>query len=160
VVLEAESREGFDTLLAGFVERFNPADSVEFGFIEEMLSALWRQRRAWAIETKLMDDAIAAGHSESGGQRAQIASAFAELAAQPQLGLLHRYESRLHRVFQRAFHNLVLLRAEDQVQPGPPSEPGAAPAQLSECQTNLVPESDTLSGSPEVSLHDKIPNPV
>jgi hypothetical protein len=131
VVLETESREGFDSLLAGFIERFNPADSVEFGFLEEMLSALWRQRRAWAIETRLMDDAVAAQLPESGGQRARIASAFAALASQPQLGLLHRYESRLHRVFQRAFHNLLLLRA------------GADPAQLSECKTNLVPKSDT-----------------
>jgi hypothetical protein len=129
VVLEAESREGFDTLLAGFLERFNPADSVEFGFVEEMLSALWRQRRAWAIETRLMDDAIAAQLPESGGQRARIASAFAALAAQPQLGLLHRYESRLHRVFQRSLHNLLILRAEN--------------SPTSNCQTNLIPKSDS-----------------
>jgi hypothetical protein len=75
VVLEAESREGFDTLAAGFLERFNPANDVEIGFVEEMLSALWRQRRAWAIETRLMDDAVAAQPAESGGQRASIAAA-------------------------------------------------------------------------------------
>jgi hypothetical protein len=139
VVLEAESREGFDSLVAGFMERFNPADSVEFGFVEEMLSALWRQRRAWAIETRLMDDAVAAQPSESGGQRASIAAAFAALAAQPQLSLLHRYESRLHRVFQRALHNLLLLQAKT-----PP---------IQNCQTNLVPKSDTSETETDSPAH-------
>jgi hypothetical protein len=37
-------------------------------------------------------------------------AAFAELAAQPQLGLLHRYESRLHLMYQRALHSMLLLR--------------------------------------------------
>jgi hypothetical protein len=33
------------------------------------------------------------------------------LAGQPHLGLIHRYETRLHRMFQRALQNLFLLRA-------------------------------------------------
>lgn len=40
----------------------------------------------------------------------RLAGAFAELASTPQLGLLHRYETRLHVMYQRAFHNLLLMR--------------------------------------------------
>jgi hypothetical protein len=58
VVLENESREGFDSLFSEFVARFAPADGVELGMVEEMFSAFWRQRRAWAIETRTMDNAI------------------------------------------------------------------------------------------------------
>ena len=37
-------------------------------------------------------------------------AAFGELAAQPKLALLHRYEARLHLMYQRALRNLLLLR--------------------------------------------------
>lgn len=32
-------------------------------------------------------------------------------AVHPQLELMHRYETRLHRIFQRALSNLVRMRA-------------------------------------------------
>jgi hypothetical protein len=41
----------------------------------------------------------------------RIANAFAELAAKPSLGLMHRYQTRLHLNYQRALHNMLLLRA-------------------------------------------------
>jgi hypothetical protein len=43
------------------------------------------------------------------GEAARIADAFAELAASPELNLLHRYKTRLHRIYQRALYNLALL---------------------------------------------------
>ena len=87
-----------------------PADGVELGLVEEMLSAFWRQRRAWAIETRIMDTAISrepADHDEL----TRLADAFTAVAAQPQLELMHRYETRLHRIFQRALSNLIRMRA-------------------------------------------------
>ncbi len=110
VVLKNESRDGFDSLLAEFVARFNPADGVELGMIEEMLSAFWRQRRAWAIETRMMDGAIASEPSAP-DELDRLAAAFNAVAAQPQLALMHRYEARLHRMFQRALSNLAQMRA-------------------------------------------------
>lgn len=108
VVLENESRQGFEALVAEHVARFAPADGVDLGFIEEMAAAWWRIRRAWTIETRLVDEALAGQPQSEEGAR--IAAAFAHLAASPQFGLLHRYESRLHRAYQRALHNLLLLR--------------------------------------------------
>jgi hypothetical protein len=38
---------------------FQPANEVEVGMIEEMCAAYWRRRRAWSIETALLEKQIA-----------------------------------------------------------------------------------------------------
>jgi hypothetical protein len=58
VVLDNESNECFDDLVTQHIQRFAPADGVEYAMIEEMVAANWRMRRAWAIENCLMDKAI------------------------------------------------------------------------------------------------------
>jgi hypothetical protein len=107
VVLENESGPCFDDLVTQHTERFAPTDGVEFGMIEEMAAAYWRMRRAWAIENRLMEKALR--NQPPGDEAERIAAAFAELAASPELNLLHRYEARLHRIYQRALLNLALL---------------------------------------------------
>jgi hypothetical protein len=114
--LENESSECFDELVTQHEERFAPADGVEFAMIEEMVAANWRQRRAWAIENRLMEKAIR--NQPPGDEAERIANAFSQLAASPELNLLHRYEARLHRIYQRALDNLLLLR-----EPELPNEP-------------------------------------
>jgi hypothetical protein len=116
VVLEHESREGFDNLLAGFVERFAPTDNVELGLVEEMFSAFWRQRRAWAIETRIMNGAISTQPPDL-DELTRLADGFTSIAAQPPLELMHRYETRLHRIFQRALGNLILMRSLQELTP-------------------------------------------
>ena len=108
VVLSNECRENFDILLNQHIERYSPIDDVELGVIEEMVAAFWRLRRAWAIETRLHEDAMAA--NEYGDELGRITGAFTDLASSPQLGLLHRYEARLHHMRQRAFQNIQILR--------------------------------------------------
>ena len=121
VVLENESSACFDDLVAQHTERFAPADGVEFGMIEEMAAAYWRMRRAWAIENRLMEMALR--NQPPGDEAARIAAAFSELAASPELNLLHRYEARLHRIYQRALFNLALLgERELPKEPSPISE--------------------------------------
>ena len=73
-----------------------------------MVAALWRLRRAWAIETRLHDDAIAA--HQPGDEIGRITAAFTDLAPSHQLALLHRYEARLHHIRQRALENICILR--------------------------------------------------
>ena len=132
VVLANESREGFDALLAQHIERFGPLDGVELGVIEEMVAAFWRLRRAWAIETRLHDDAIAT--REPGDEIGRITGAFTDLAPSSHLGLLHRYEARLHHIRQRALENIYILRNTqlpneptfEPVSPAPaPASPGS-----------------------------------
>jgi hypothetical protein len=99
-----------------FVARFAPADGVELGLVEEMLSAFWRQRRAWAIETRIMDNAISTQPHDQ-DQLTRLTDGFTSIAAQQPLELMHRYETRLHRIFQRALANLILVRSLPELNP-------------------------------------------
>ena len=108
VVLSQESREAFQELFNFHVDCFSPLDDVEMGMVEEMASAYWRLRRNWAIENYLLDSAAAA--QPEGPELPRIAAAFSELSAGPQLANLRRYETRLHIMYQRALHNLLMLR--------------------------------------------------
>jgi len=132
IVLENESSECFDELVTQHQERFAPADGVEFAMIEEMVAANWRMRRAWAIENRLMEKAIR--NQPPGDEAARIAGAFSDLAASPELNLLHRYEARLHRIYQRALENLLVLgEPELPNEPNPISEQCAPVAQGPGC---------------------------
>ena len=111
VVLPGESVEAFAELLAQHIERFAPVDGVEFGMIEEMAAAYWRLRRSWAIENTLLAESLAA--QPPGDDVARITAAFKQQASSSELALLHRYESRLHQMYQRALHNILLLRTAD-----------------------------------------------
>ena len=135
VVMSGESHENFEALLRQHEERFGPLDSVEFGMVEEMASSYWRLRRAWAIETRLLDDS--ANDQPSGDQVGRIAAAFGALADGPRLALLLRYQATLHRMYQRATRTLLLLRSDCETNPVPfpdtppspqPSEEGGAGA--------------------------------
>jgi hypothetical protein len=146
IVLENESGPGFDDLVAQHIERFAPADGVEFGIVEELAAAHWRMCRAWAIENRLMEKAIR--NQPPGDEAARIAAAFSELAATPVLNLLHRYEAHLHRIYQRGLFNLALLS-----EPELPNE--ANP--ISEHRVVWVPpgpESRILPASPDPGVAD------
>jgi hypothetical protein len=131
VVLDCESREDFDSLLGDFVARFRPADDVELGLVEEMLSAFWRQRRIWAIETRIMDDAISTQPPDN-DDMSRLTDAFTAVAAQPNLGLIHRYETRLHRIFQRALANLIQMRSLKELNPPESSKLRDEPRSMAE----------------------------
>jgi hypothetical protein len=108
VCLEAESASAFEEYVSHYTHRLQPSDTVEMDLVEDMIAALWRLRRAWAIEKSLFDRAMSAKTGDT--QLARLESAFGDLSDAPNLALLHRYETRLDLVFRRALHNLVLLR--------------------------------------------------
>ena len=110
VLIEGEGLENFEELHRQFRDRFLPVDCVEDGLIEEMVSAWWRMRRAWDMEHNLMAAQMEGPHAAERDTRA--AKAFAYLSLSPPLNLVHRYESRLQRNFQRSMDNLFRLRAE------------------------------------------------
>jgi hypothetical protein len=118
VVLPEESAESFEAMLCQHLDRFHPADGVEFAMVEDLAAAYWRMRRAWAVETAMLEGALhnqppeGAGANPSGeaASVARLAAAFRSLASEPGLPLLHRYEARLHRMYQRALHNLSILQ--------------------------------------------------
>ena len=109
IVMRDESPEGFETVLTEHLDRLQPADGMEFGLVEEMVASHWRLRRAWAIETRMLDNQADAQTAADPLDR--VTGAFEELAAKPSLGLMHRYQTRLHLNYQRALYNMLLLRA-------------------------------------------------
>lgn len=123
IVLQDENPEAFEVILAALVGRFRPVDEVEMALVEEMAAAQWRKRRSWAIETTMMNDAAAG--AKSAQPVARMTHAFTTLAAAPELALMHRYETRQTRMFQRALQNLLMLRKEILPnEPNPDSEHG------------------------------------
>jgi hypothetical protein len=127
VRLECEDPEIFHALLQQHIDRFQPADDIEFGFIEEMVAASWRLRRCWAIETRTIDNAFAAQPDGDPVDRL-VAAVGSPLQGDMNPLLLQRYETRLHMMYQRALHNLMLLRnAGIPNEPNPISEHGLEP---------------------------------
>jgi hypothetical protein len=100
-----------------------PSMASNFGFIEEMASASWRLRRLWAIETSALDESLAG--EPAGDDFSRIGAAFRKLAGSPKLTLIHRYETRLHMMYQRALQNFLVLRTA-----GIPNEPSPISGQL------------------------------
>jgi hypothetical protein len=108
ILVGKESPAAFKELFDIFLARWAPVDDVELGLIEEMAASSWRLRRAWAMETDMLETAMETQTARS--HLTRLANAFGELAAGPKLNLLHRYETRLHVMYQRALHNLIVLR--------------------------------------------------
>jgi len=143
VVLKNESPDGFAEVLTDHLDRFQPADGVEFGVVEEMVAAWWRMRRAWSIETRLLDACFDV--PDPGDGDSLLAATFKNVDDSHGLALLYRYETRLHCIYQRGLRNLQLLRStqipnepnpiSEQLSPAP--EPPPAPTPIS---TPLPPE--------------------
>jgi hypothetical protein len=124
LVLNDESPEAFETLLSHRIERDQAADPVEFGFVEEMVGAALRMRRAWAIETRMLDTNSSDPSEAPPVDR--MSTAFPSLANTAALPLMHRYETRLHMLYQRALHNVLLVRGrhyQTNLVPFPNSQP-------------------------------------
>ena len=95
--------------------RFEPRDEVEAGTVHEMFATYRRMRRAWAIENRYFDTAMAVQEGPSATGR--LMTAFSSLAGSNRLNLLHRDETRLHMMFQRAFRNSITLRKSNAALP-------------------------------------------
>jgi hypothetical protein len=89
-------------------------------------------------ETELINQAMlkqpSAGSSRD--ERRSVAAPFTEIAAASALALLHRYETRLSRMYQRALRNLLTLRAQRAVSQQLTDSP---PPESEEFQTKLPP---------------------
>lgn len=135
VVLDDESREDFEALLAQRLHGFRPVDDFEFAAVQEMVAAYWRLCRARASETRLIDNCMA--QYPEGHLYGRMAAAVGALAASGSLGLVHRYEARLQRIYERALRNLLLLRAAESRNARDRNSGLSAPANLSSQNTPL-----------------------
>jgi hypothetical protein len=107
VLLDHENPETFALLHQQYIDRINPSDGIEITLVEDLAATTWRQRRLWRIERNLLSEAMQK-RPETAGNR--LAGAFSDLSRGPELTLLDRQESRLHRSFHRTLKNIQLLR--------------------------------------------------
>ena len=171
VVLKDEGKHIFEEILDQHIRKFNPADDVEHDAVDEMAAAHWRIRRLWSIQTNLMNHCMESQslqESNSPVYMDPIAAAFSELAAGKQLDRLERYETRLHRMYERSFLRLKMLQTMDPApepdspqasdppeapQPEPPPAPELAP------EIPPIPNEPTAPSAPQPAPDD-FPNPI
>jgi len=104
-VLPNESQDDFQTLLDGYIDRFDPADPVEMDLVQTMAITRWRLRRIGNLESGMLENELA--------QSKEIAVAFRNLASQGNaLSLLIRYEATLNRLHDRTLKQLELLQKD------------------------------------------------
>jgi hypothetical protein len=126
VLLEGESDEHFQLLLADFMDQFQPQTGVETDLVEVMAIARWRLRRLLAIETHLFDLEIVSRQEQIDAdftgmdQEDRLAFVFQEMSdTGNSLTLLIRYEGSLNRSYDKALKHLQQLQLS---RPTPPPE--------------------------------------
>jgi hypothetical protein len=121
LLLTGEEAANFEILMQNHERRFQPADGIELGIVEEMCAAYWRLHRVWTIETHTLDHQIAI--QPSGDDFLRLVEASHQLAALPGTALMQRYETRLQNMYARAIRTFKLLKTiEVPPQDDPPNE--------------------------------------
>jgi hypothetical protein len=115
VLLDCEDPVQFDETIDKLLGIHEPATPAEEDIVEEMVAARWRIRRMWTIETNLLNVEILTQQSNpsvsEGDPGIHLAMAFRTLADDSHsLALASRYESRLQRVYDRAYKTLRELQ--------------------------------------------------
>jgi hypothetical protein len=117
LVLGNESVANFEALLASYVDYWKPANDIERDLVEEMVAAKWRQHRIWKIETAAYDMKMERQEKEVEKEFAEIDAAGRQSIAFNSLiddsnvvDTYVRYESRMSRIYDRAFARLEKLK--------------------------------------------------
>src|SRR6185369_16952042 len=117
LVLANESQARFDELYQNYIDRFQPRDNVEMGFVNEMVAARWRQQRLWMIQTAGIDlemDRQQQPIEETMldcTKQTRVSLAFDGIAKMEKtLELQLRYETAYSRMHDRAMRALQRLR--------------------------------------------------
>lgn len=117
VVLSNEDPNAFESLVARYVQRIQPADSIEYNLVRQLASFDWRLARVLAMDARLLDHeldvqlpALAAAEQEIGeADRLSLAGqALVDRSRMPDF--LGRRESQLIRARQSTLEALRELR--------------------------------------------------
>ena len=117
VVLSNESQMHFDELHLTYVQEFEPESGVEMDLVDQMVSAQWRIRRIWRMQTAPLDLKMDQQEAENAkafnqiDQTTRVTVAFTAMANEGKaLDLFLRYETAYTRMHQRAINSLTNLR--------------------------------------------------
>ena len=157
-VAYGERSDSFIRLSATLYDTFDPIDEHERNLVDTMVSAIWRRSRCLSIETAgishIHAKQRAAGlpplHPELQGSYDQIFRALvANPAEQHTLDLLHRYEARHTRSYERAVKALFAYRKLCQSNPSPALE--NIPDNIPEPVPPAIPDPPAPASTPESS---------
>ena len=155
-VLENESAEDFEEFREAIVQRCQPADKLELDLCVEMAHARWRLHRTWTIETAMLDNKMTQQHEHlleewsPLDEGTRLSEAWTALANYGQgLSLLHRYEARLRRTFERALQNLERLQRHHEKMPNEPEPPAKIELIASKSKPTVPDEPDPPSSALE-----------
>ena len=142
VVLSNESQTHFDDLHQSYVHEFEPESTVEMDLIDQMVSAQWRLRRIWRMQTAALDlkmdqqEAEIAKAFNQIDQTTRATVAFTAMANEGKaLDLYLRYETAYTRMHQRAMNSLSKLRKEKLRNDPEPAQPRASISVNVNCET-------------------------
>jgi hypothetical protein len=124
VLIDGESDEHFQLLLADFMDQFQPQTGVETDLVEVMAIARWRLRRLLGIETNLFELEMVSRRKQINAdfkgldQEGRLAFVFQKLSdTGNSLALLIRYEGSLNRSYDKALKHLLQLQSSRQNRP-------------------------------------------
>jgi hypothetical protein len=116
ILIEGESAERFEALLASLVAEYEPKTETEMQLIENMAVCKWKQLRIWALENVGHTEEIRRQRAASSEMAAKSLAerayyALAELIETKRImDAMHRYESRFDRQYMRALSMLEDIR--------------------------------------------------
>lgn len=113
VVLEHESQEDFDRLLASILGHFTPVGAAEEDLLQEMAAARWRLRRIDEMETAVFTTAIRRQMEALGPDadpREARTLAYVDVAESKSFRMLSRYRGQLRRGYEKACQELESLQ--------------------------------------------------
>jgi hypothetical protein len=123
-LLEGESNEDLQLLLADFMDQFQPQTGVETDLVEVMAIARWRLRRLLAIETNLFELEMVRRQKQINAdfkgidQQGRLAFVFQKMSdTGNSLTLLIRYEGSLNRSYDKALKHLLELQKSRRTPP-------------------------------------------
>ncbi len=173
-VAYGERSDSFIRLSATLYDTFDPIDEHERNLVDTMVSAIWRRSRCLSIETagishihaKQRAACLPPLHPELQGSYDQIFRALvANPAEQHTLDLLHRYEARHTRTYERALKSLLAYRKANQTNPSPALE--SVSHNLHEPTPPAIPESiqapapqPATASTPEIQPIEPKPAPA
>jgi hypothetical protein len=159
-VLNEESQEEFDELVAEYCRAYAPANSHERFLIEEMVQARWRLARLRRLEAGIIEDMIEARGAVNAD--AVMSAAFCNGTATA-FTELQRYAASIERSGHRAVHQLLALRksaaqtARDAVRRNEPKS-ASPPHPLQPAATPPTPTNNVDNGA--TSWLDTSPGPL
>ena len=160
-VMETERSEAFIDLSTDLYANFEPLDEHERNLVDTMIIAIWRRTRALGMESAGLSHIIRKQHAltiqslppgvpiyENDTHSLAFKALVNNSNEQRVLDLLHRYEVRHTRAYDRALKSLLAYRKSCQTDPSP--EPGLAP--------DPIPESaEILETAPEIEPNEPKP---